>query len=110
MSEQTVTIKQDVISKINEIIATHAPELVPRMPRYRYWTGKTGKGKATYAIGWTTERDCHGKFVAFRYRIVNNGRTWRLQVAVSFSRRMIAKARAYKWYEKLTGRKAAGLE
>jgi hypothetical protein len=90
---------KDELVKLNEIFAKHFAEIMPRMPRYRYWTLKLGRGKATYAIGWTTEKDSHGQFVAFTYRIVNEGKAWKLLKSRSYRRRKIAKAKALSWYE-----------
>jgi hypothetical protein len=86
---------KDELAKLNQIFAKHIAEIM----RYQYWTLKRGKGKATYAIGWTTERDSHGQFVAFIYRIVNEGKTWKLLKSRNYRRRKIAKAKALSWYE-----------
>ncbi|MGB9022379.1 MAG: hypothetical protein WCC94_02975 [Candidatus Bathyarchaeia archaeon] len=94
-AEQANTKHADELRKLGEIFGP----FMPSMPRYNYWTLNLGKGKATYAFGWTTERDSDGKFSAFIYRIVKKGKTWKLLKSLSYRRRKVAKAKALSWYE-----------
>ena len=92
-------LNQSFIDEINRIFAP----LMPRMPNFRYWRPPNKRerekiGKNKYIFGWTTERDRHGKFYAFKYRELANG-NWRLKKKVAFGKRRVAKARSSKWHD-----------
>ena len=82
-------MSQEATRELNRIFAS----VMPRMPRYRYWTAKRGD---PYKFGWTTERDGDGYFWAFIYR-ERKDRAWVMKKKRKFRKRRIAKARARKW-------------
>jgi len=90
---------QDAMNEIYNLMSS----LMPRMPNFRYWSPPNKRErkkmkKNKYIFGWTTERDHHGKFYAFKYRELKNG-NWVLKKKVAFGKRRIAKARSSKWHD-----------
>ncbi len=88
MDEKFNEFLQKIVKKLNLVPVTVT------MPRFRYWQVKGDH----YAFAWTTERTSDGKFWALKYRITK--KYWKLVKKVAFSRRRMAKARAYKWFIK----------
>lgn len=82
---------QKALDKMFQVLAFRA--LLPQMPRYRYWQFHN------YAFCYTTERASNKKFYALIYRIIKKGKVWKLKKKVTFGKRRVAKARAYKWYQ-----------
>jgi hypothetical protein len=61
--------------------------------RFRCWQ----LGSRIYA--YTTQRQPDGKFHAYVFRSLKDG-TWRALRCVKFARRKVARARAYRWYQR----------
>ena len=91
-------MSNEALRVINQIAAEYGL-FTTRMPRFRYWTIPKRWTGTRYVFGWTTERDRHDKFYAFKYRVLRNG-DWKLVKKVAFAKRRIAKARSLRWHNR----------
>jgi len=67
------------------------------MADVRYWRTRR------YAFGYTLHRQPDGKFYALKYRLKADG-SGKLVKKVAFGRRLVARARAYHWYQQAKAR------
>jgi hypothetical protein len=91
----------DTVNKeFNEVMRSAFPEMFIESPRYRYWTGPRGE-----MYCYTTE-PIGGKFACWTYQPYGDGARsgkpthWKMVDRVDFTRRKIAKSRAYSRYLK----------
>jgi hypothetical protein len=91
---ETQPIPDDVKDEIRKLLSDY------RAPRYTYWKGPRGE-----MYCYSTE-PLHGKFICWTYKPFGAGarsgkpENWKMTDRVEFSRRKVAKARAYSRYLK----------